>query len=441
MSISKRSPDCNECDCCEIYSTTFCEILGIPEVFLGYLGEEWDDETPTGNSWSVRNTTSDCFVINCPSDEGKVWAEGVFNDNFPGRRALFKQQLPDKYSAFFDLELTYDPDITSSTYNVGIELVADYVDDDNWHGVRIHIDGEHSTGTAVVFELMKMNSGSLELDEIDYITLPSAVFTWRERIEFAVDTCDAGDPFIFLSTSEFSLPLLIDAHGGNQLAMAVMGSTTAGSETFDCDGVTKSISKHVRVYDIDIKRNADDLAGCEEINLICCKCGIPLELEVNFSGWADSDCDVCDDDLNGTYSLGYIGQVSIDDELCCKWSYSWPAYSAPSCTVPSVISGAPYEDTMTLKKLDLTLCPGGVWQVNLHVIAGFSGGLIGGTCTYSWNYDEEIDSLSECSFEGTETFTYDSGLGCLAGSPGGTDIYAQFSHWCNTTGTVTVSNG
>ena len=420
MSISKRSPDCSECDCCEIYSTTFCEILGIPGVFLGYLGEEWDDETPTGNSWSVRNTTSDCFVINCPSDEGKVWAEGLFNDNFPGRRALFKQQLPDKYSAFFDLELTYDPDITSSTYNVGIELVADYVDDDNWHGVRIHIDGDHSTGTAVVFELMKMNSGSLELDEIDYITLPSAVFTWRERIEFAVDTCDAGDPFIFLSTSEFSLPLLIDAHGGKQLAMAVMGSTTAGSETFDCDGVTKSISKHVRVYDIDIKRNADDLAGCEELNLICCKCGIPLELDVNFSGWADDDCDICGDELDETYSLPFVGQLGGFD---CVWSYTFDPYSQPQCTKGDL--------QLTLIDIKCRRETGTKWFVEINVFVQDLITMDVDESRFLWEYDEGISLLSNCDLDGTQIFT--------AVTTGSSVI--ELSDFCDTTGTVTVANG
>ena len=455
MTATKRSPDCNDCDCCIIYQSDFCEQLAASGSSLTYLGDEWDDDVTTGGeSWQISTTDGGCVGLDCP-DTDKPFASGLYHVSLPNRVAILEQRIPTAYHASVDFELFYDSSLPTSDYNIGLEVFWDFAGTNRYGSVRVSFDYETSTGSgggySLKIEVISAPTGAENVIGEFGVELPSTVENYRGTLKLGLVEAPTGcdDHVLCLTLTgdaasasrQFPVSLRFPDLDTTQFAIATAYSAFAGSTTFDCDGVITSIIRHVRVYEVFIERDESQRAECETCSWACCKCGIPLELDVTFSGWADSDCDVCDDDLNGTYSLGYIGQVSIDDELCCKWSYSWPAYSAPSCTVPSVISGAPYEDTMTLKKLDLTLCPGGVWQVNLHVIAGFSGGLIGGTCTYSWNYDEEIDSLSECSFEGTETFTYDSGLGCLAGSPGGTDIYAQFSHWCNTTGTVTVSNG
>ena len=430
MGISKRSPNCEDCDCCELYATNFCEQLR-QHPYLAYLGEEWEDDTTAGgNSGTSRNTPSDCYLITCPATN--VFAEGVYNANFPDRRALFQQEMPSRYHTFYDVELMYDTSITSSTYNVGIELIVDYLDDDNWHGIQAKIDPAHSTGTAVIFSLLTMNAGTLTVEEVAAHTLPSAVFDWRGVIEVALNTCTSGSYIYLFSNGVIDITIPITEHNGKQFAMAVMGSTQAGGSFFDCDGVSKFISEHVRVYSVTVKRNEEDLAGCEDVNLVCCKCGIPLDLDVTFSGFSDSDCGLCAADLDGTYSLAYIGQIGGFD---CTWLYTFDPYSRPQCTKNNL--------QLTLVDIEVRLQTGQKWVVELNVEILQTQFMDFQSCRFLWEYDEGIPLLSNCDLDGSETFTrlvaptdYTGGA-CDDFGTG----WLNLTDFCSTEGTVTVENG
>ena len=455
MTATKRSPDCNDCDCCIIYQSDFCEQLAASGSSITYLGDEWyDDVTTGGESWQISTTDGGCVELDCP-DTDKPFASGLYDDSLTNRLALLKQRIPTAYHASVDFELFYDSSLPTSDYNIGLEVFWDFGGTSRYGSVRVSFDYETSTGSgggySLKIEVISSHTGVETVIGEFWASLPSGVENYRGTLKLGLVEAPTGcdDPVLCLTLTgdsasasrQFPVSLRYPDLDTTQFAIATAYSAYAGSTTFDCDGVITSIPQHVRVYEVFIERDESQRAECETCSWGCCKCGIPLELDVTFSGWADSDCDVCDDDLNGTYSLGYIGRVSIDDELCCRWRYHWDLYTAPSCTVPSIISGSPFEDTMTLSSIILTLCPDGLWQVDLHMKTYFSGGAWGFNCTYSWKYDEGISTLPDCELDGTETFTYDSGLGCLAGSPGEIDIYAQFSHWCNTTGTVTVANG
>lgn len=425
MGISKRSPDCQECDCCELYSSNFCEQLR-QNPYLTYFGSEWDN----GDAFSIRNTTSDCFPITCPATN--VFADGVYSGNFDVRRTLFKQSLPSRYHTFTDVGLYYDSTITSSNYNVGIEIIVDYVDDDNWHGIQVTLDPNHSSGTAVVFNLLTMDAGTLTLTEIDYSTLPSAVYEWRGIVEVALNTCTEGSYIYVFSSGVIDRTISIVEHDGDRFALAVQQSDNAQAVTYDCSGVSKSIPKHVRIFSIDVKRNEDDLAGCEDVNLVCCKCGIPLELDVTFSGFSDTNCSLCADDLDETYTAAFIGGYQGFD---CNWSYVFDAYNPPQCTKNDL--------QLTLVDILVRRETGQKWVVKLNVNILDTEFMDYQECTFIWEYDEGIPLLSNCDLDGTETFTrlvaptdYTAGACSNFGSG-----WLNLTDFCSTEGTVTVANG
>ena len=343
MTATKRSPNCNDCDCCLIYESDFCDQLVTAGSSLSYLGEEWDDESGGGNIWQILTTDAGCVSLGCP-DINKPFAKGVSSAVFSGRRALFRQSLPDRYHSFFDVDLFYDSSLPTTNYNIGLEVIVDYVDADNWHAVRIKFDYDHSTGYAIVFEYVKNTAGTETALGSNYSTLPSGVTNWRGAVEVAILDCDNGDRVIYVNVPSVVNRLVkITPHNGDQMAMSTVYSLYAGATTFDCGGVVSSVPQHVRVHSVTIKRSVEDRAGCESFTTNCgCECWTPEEYDVSISGVVNTDdCETCID-LNDTFTLTKIdtsdSKATFDPCTVsgCLWAYEAGDYSAISCDVQRI---------------------------------------------------------------------------------------------------------
>lgn len=345
MTITKFGNGC-DCDCCETFNTKFCEQLVFEGNSIGYLNPTfWDDEAGGGNSWTISTTDGGCFALSCP-DENKPFAHGVTSANFAGRRALFKPTLLNEWHGYFDIELFYKSSLPTGNYNIGFEVAVDYQDDDNFHAVRVKFDYAHVTGYALVYEFLRYEAGAETVLHTTYSTIPSGVASWRPNLHVALVNCDNGDRMLYAGTSSGTQSTLvglvkIDSYGGNQFAIATAFSQYAGATTFDCDGVEISISEHVRLYGLTLKRHEDDLAGCGKIQTEClCDCWLGDEYDVTISGVANtSDCDSCTD-LNDTFTLTRSASLSSfafcsSMQQCC-WSYEKSDYSGITCDVDRI---------------------------------------------------------------------------------------------------------
>ena len=460
MTATKRSPDCNDCDCCIIYQSDFCEQLAASGSILTYLGDEWyDDVTTGGESWQLSTTDAGCVGLDCP-DTDKPFASGLYDDSLTNRLALLKQRIPTAYHASVDFELFYDSSLPTSDYNIGLEVFWDFGGTSRYGSVRVSFDYETSTGLgggySLKIEVLSSHIGVETVIGEFWASLPSTVENYRGTLKLGLVEAPTGcdDPVLCLTLTgdsasasrQFPVSLRYPDLDTTQFAIATAYSAYAGSTTFDCDGVITSIPQHVRVYEVFIERDESQRAECETCSWGCCKCGIPLEFDVTFSGFYASDCDFCND-LNGTYSLEFRSTQGG-----CWWEYTFDYYSRPSCIIDD------YDDTgieMEIQILGFHIrLLENIYYVEIlvSIACGSSSGeyvLI----PFVWTFTEGTETLPKCELTSSNSWSYiinsssrtqPAPAMSVCSPPAGypqTVYYFNIGDFCSSVGTVTVENG
>lgn len=344
----------------------------------------------------------------------------------------------------------WDADESEPVRNQVMLFIFDYKDPDNWTGIRIEYKPNFNITPGQVGQVFEA-SGRQNVAGTESMLTETLTFdfgTGNTKAEIGIEiNCDqrtecGSDRFVAIFFGEFEMGFRYTPVGGDRIACSQV--TPSGVvDTIYCDGEEYRINEGFGIYNWVIEYLESQEDGCAEYGG-CCSCYTPSEFDVTFSGFGGTDCDICDDVLNDTFSLKHVGKVEkviseepFETETCCRWEYYWDPYNMPTCTVDDT-------DEMYLEGLWLDLCPEGKWELTLITRVDCFGSELPPIyyfrCFYYWNYDEGVTETSLCNLTGSETFTYDSNQeGCVDYCGVGTT--KQFSHWCDTTGTVTVENG
>ena len=470
MTATKRSPNCDDCDCCLIYKSNFCEQLVAAGSSLTYLGDEWDDDNSTGGeSWQISTTDGGCVDLNCP-DIDKPFASGLYHVSLDDRLAILKQRIPTAYHASVDFELFYDSGLPTSNYNIGLEVFWDFAGTNRYGSVRVSFDYGSSTGSgggySLKIEVISSHTGVETVIGEFWASLPSGVENYRGTLKLGLVEAPTGcdNPVLCVTLTgdsasasrAFPVSLRYPDLDTTQFAIATAYSAYAAATTFDCDGVVTSIPQHVRVYEVFIERDESQKEECETCSWGCCKCGIPLEFDVTFTGFVDYDCDVCDE-FNNTFTLSFIGnQQCIRDSIsqyynCCRWRYTASDYGSIGCTF---YDGSTYTYVVGFQYIDLSSVEytpsNATWE--LEIVANIT--VYYGDSTNPWNEEgrrrcrkvwtrTESAWVPNCSFNGTESWTEESGCISYIGDQNSSSVVTNsiWSILCNTIGTPSVEVG
>ena len=456
MTATKRSPNCYDCDCCLIYKSNFCEQLVTAGSSLTYLGDEWNDDASTGGeSWQISTTDGGCVGLDCP-DTDKPFASGLYHVSLDDRLAILEQRIPTAYHASLDFELFYDSSLPTSDYNIGLEVFWDFAGTNKYGSVRVSFDYETSTGLgygySLKIEVISAPTGVETVIGEFSVALPSGVENYRGILKLGLLEAPTGcdDPVLCVTLTgdsasasrQFPVSLIYPDVNTTQFAMAIAYSAYADATTFDCDGVVTSIPQHVRVYEVFIERDESQRAECETCTWGCCKCGIPLEFDVTFSGFSDSECEACDE-LNGTYSLQY--------EAPCEWLYTFDYYSMPNCFLVSY-DGTEIIVDLYIKAIEIRLIDNVYYlSVVTQIFCGFGTG--SALRPFAWTFTEGTATLPKCKLTSADSWSYLSNSSSRTQpAPARSDcsppegfpveiFYFNIGDFCSSVGTVTVQNG
>ena len=465
MTATKRSPNCSDCDCCIIYESDFCNQLKKSGANLTYFGGEWyPDSGAVEKNWKITSTDGGCSAVSC--DAETPFAFGVYDEShLRDRIAILEQQLPISYHAFIDFELFYDSSLDDDDYKIGLEIYYDFAGTNRYNSIRVRLDYSDAGGDLyIVFDFIKNQLGEETLlGSLKQQVGSTGTTSCRAMLEVAIQECTNCDDdgtfqndYLLCVKSDYAADGSRDYYASDlipitlvypdldftKFGIATQNTVYAGSESFDCSGVTTEISKHARVYSVELRQNQLNRAGCERCAHHCCCCGNPLEIDVTFSGFSNTDCGLCSDELNNTYTLLHYNGILGASVNCGFWRYDFDEYSLPRCEVDDL--------ELKLRYIQLTLNDL-VWNLQLGILISREsphGDLpVLGDCSFNWQYTDSNAAdppliFPACLLNGTETFSYVTNNAdnerCYD-FVSGSAVYYNLSDFCSM-GTVTVEN-
>ena len=492
--LSRFNAGC-DCDCCIVYRSEFCKnwyesvferkyfgsITGNPST-MNLNGGSFDQlcvftEEDT-KIWQIRNDACGSNLSSCDtSTDPKGYTYSADHYLTPtGNLAssyLSTLMIANKFQwwmyTFWDTcdstdgSHCWDSSASEPVSNQIIIFMFDYIDKDNWTGLQVEYKPDFNVSPGQVqrnFEARGRQSISGTVSNItDVIAIDLGLGDTKINIGIEINAdqrTECGtDPFVDIDFGGVNIGFSYTSVNGDRIAV-VQSSPSGVVDSLTCGSDSYTVGAGFGIYNWVHQYLDSEKTGCAEYTNDCCSCFTPSEYDVTFTGFVDDDCTVCDE-FNDTFTLSFLGnQDCTRDSIsttynCCRWRYNISAYGSINCTF---YDGSAYTYVVGFSYIDLSSVEytSGNTTWELEIIANIT--VYYGDNTDPWNEEgrrlcrkvwERTESawVPKCAFDGTETWTEQSGCIQYIGDQNSSSIVTD-SIWgilCQTIGTPSVEVG